>query len=233
MIIHSKVGWLELAVEVIQSYNGHQRPSLAATQHVEPYDALGMLRQRNPHHIGNGRGDINRAQIVDHNTRAHCISSGKEGSPHIDVGIQVLQIGHVAVLPEEVRERHQCARGRGIELIRRIGEDDQVPGAGGMRHIRRAVWSVGDIACFGLREDAVDYRPVLGLAVACPIVGILQPKIGFFDHFQRGSFLIRGDLLEAFVCWLAAFQVQIDLNRAARPARFRHTNGLSTGRSAV
>src|SRR5215213_1871282 len=144
-----------------------------------------MLRQRNTHHIGNYRGNINGAQITDHNTRSNRMPSSNEGSPHINIGIQVLYVRYITMLAEEGRACHQRSGSGSVELIGWIRKDNQVTGASGMRHIRCAAGSIRDITRLGFREDTVDHHPAFGLAITAPVVWIAQPKISGLDRLNR------------------------------------------------
>ena len=62
---------------------------------------------------------------------------------------EVLDVRHVAVLAEEVGRRDERARRLGIELVRRVGEGDEVAGPRRVGHVGRAARPVGDVAGLG------------------------------------------------------------------------------------
>ena len=136
-------------------------------------------------------------------------AAGDERGAHVDVGVQVLHVRHVAVLAEEGREGDERAGRGGIELVGRVGEDDQVAGARGVRHVGGAARAVGDVARFGLGEDPVDHHPAFGLAVAGPVVRIAQRQEGGLDLGYCRCFLGSPG-----TCWKPP-------PAGSRPARFR------------
>ena len=138
------------------------------------------------------------------------VAPGDEGRPHVDVVVQVLHVGHVAVLAEERRAGDQGAGGGGVELVRRVGEHDEVAGAGRVGHVGRRALAVGDGAGLGLGERPVDHRPALGLAVAGPVVGIGEPLVGGPDLGHHGGLVGRRHLLQPPPA-------------GSRPARLRYT----------
>ena len=162
------------------------------------------------------------------------LAAGDEGGAHVDVGGQVLHIRHVAVLAEEGRAGHQRAGCFSVELVRRIGKDNQIAGAGGVSHIGGAVRAVGDVARFGL-GDRPDRSSSSLPAAPSPVqsLGSLKRQEGGFDLGDGGSFIGRGDLRKAAARRIAAGQVQVDLNRAAGPAGLGLADGLTGGRAAV
>ena len=161
------------------------------------------------------------------------LAAGEERRPHVDVGGQVLDVRHVAVLAEEVRRRDQRAGRLGVELVRRVGEDDQVAGPGRVRHVGRAVRPVRDVARLGLGEGAVDHLPALGLAVVRPVVGVGQAEVRGLDRGHGRGDVGRRDLLEAAAGRIAAGDVEVDLQRAAGPAGLGLADRLARGGAAV
>ena len=160
---------LELAVEVVQPDDRQRLVALALLQQVTPHDALAVLRLGHVEQERRRRREVDAAHVVDH-AAANGLAAREEGGAHVGVALQVLHVRDVAVLAEERRARDQRPRRRRIELVRRRGEHDEVAGARGMRHVRRAVRAVGDVARLGLREGPVDHVPALGAAVAGPVV---------------------------------------------------------------
>ena len=163
-------------MEVGQADDGHERARLAAAQQIQPHHALRMLRLR-------GRPACTRASAPGRwceparaRRWANPAAAGEERRPHVDVGRQVLHVGHIAMLAEEGRAGDQRAgRGR-VELVGRVGEDDEVAGAGRVRHVGGAARPVGDVARLGLGVGPVDHLPAFRLAVAGPVVGIAQAR---------------------------------------------------------
>ncbi len=121
-----------------------------------------------------------RRPLADH-VGAHRSAAGDERGAHVDVGCQVLHVGHVAVLAEEGRAGHQRAGRGGVELVGRVGEHDQVARARRVRHVGGAARAIGDVARLGLGVRAVDHLPALRLAVAGPVVRVAQRQEGGLD----------------------------------------------------
>ena len=147
---------------------------------------------------------------------------------------QVLHVRHVAVLAEEVRGRDQRARRRGVELVRRVGEDDQVTGPGRVRHVGGRAGPVRDVPGLGLGEGPVDHLPALGLAVVVPVVGVGQAEERGLDRGDRRRLVGRGDLRASRAAGrVAAGEVEVDLQRAAGPAGLGLADRLAGGGAAV
>ena len=149
--------------------------------------------------------------------------------------LEVLHVGHVAVLAEERRARDQRAGRRRVELVRRRGEHDEVAGARRMRHVGRAV-----PAPFGMyrasalvKARSITFQPS-GCAVAGPVVGVRQREERRLDLRDRarppGR---RAPAASRGVGRVAAREVEVDLHRAAGPARLRLADRLTGRRAAV
>ena len=145
-------------------------------------------------------------------------AAGQERRPHVDVGGQVLDVGHVAVLAEEGRAGDERARRLRVELVGRVAEGDDVTGPGRVRHVGGRARAVRDVAGLGLGVDAVDDLPALGLAVAGPVVGVGQRLEGRLDLRDRRRLVDGRDLLEAAAGRIAPGEVEVDLDGAAGPA---------------
>ena len=172
-----------------------------------------------------------RTVIVD---VADVRAAGEERGPHVDVVLEVLDVGHVAVLAEELGLGDERARRRRVELVRRVGEHDDIAGARRVGHVGRGVsWTVRDVAGLGLGEDAVDDLPALGLAVARPVVRIGDRLEGGLIGSTRRRLVGGRDLLQAAAGGVAAGQVEVDLHRAAGPAGLGLADRLARGRPAV
>ena len=209
---------LELTVEVVQTHDRDRRVAPRVLDDVAPHDALALLRGRDAEQERGRRREVDRAHVA----RGAVLdprAAGQERRAHVGVGLQVLHVRHVAVLAEERRARDQRAGRRRVVLVRRVGEDHQVARAGRVRHVGGRAGPVGDVARLGLGEGAVDDLPVLGLAVAGPVVGVLQREEGGLDPgdlLRLGALAGRADLRSgARRRRVAAGQVQVDLRGAA------------------
>ena len=137
------------------------------------------------------------------------------------------------MLAEEGRARHERARSLRVELVRRIGEDDEVAGARRMRHVDGRARAVRDVTGLGLRVRPVDHLPALRRAVSGPVVRVGEPEEGRLDRGDGRSLVARGDLLEPATGRVAAREVEVDLDGAAGPAGLGLADGLTGGRTAV
>ena len=175
---------LELPVEVVEPDDRQRGVAAAAPEDVAPHDALAVLRHRDVEQEGGRRREVDAA----HPARAAAgdgAAAGQEGRAHVRVRGEVLHVGHVAVLPEERRARDQRPGRRRVELVGRRGEDHEVAGAGRVRHVGRAAGAVRDVARLGLGVGAVDHVPALGLAVARPVVLVLEREERGLDLPRR------------------------------------------------
>ena len=174
----------ELTVEVVQAHDRDRRVAVALLEDVAPHDALGVLRLGDPEQERDRRREVDRADVVGL-AALDRRAAGEERGAHVRVGLEVLHVRHVAVLAEERRAGDQRAGRLGVELVRRVGERDDVTRAGRVRHVGRRVLAVRDVARLGLGVGAVDDLPALGLAVAGPVVGVLERE-------ERGLDLVDG-----------------------------------------
>ena len=225
-------GLIELAVEVIEP-DDRQRPEpVAAPEQVEPHDALAVLRRRDVEEERRRRGEVDAAHVLGHSS-VDRVAAGEERRPHVGVAGEVLDVGHVAVLAEERREGDERARRGRVELVRRRREDDEIAGPGRVGHVSRAVRAVGDGARLGLGEGAVDDFPTLRPSVVGPVVGVGQSEECGLDLGDRRRLVRRGHLLETAAGRIAAGEVEVDLDGAARPARLGLADRLTGGGAAV
>ena len=200
----------------------------AVLEQVAPHDALALLGHRDVEQERRGRRQVDAADVVD-DAAVDRLAAGQERGPHVGVGVEVLHVRHVAVLAEERRAREQRAGRRRVVLVRRVGEHDQVARPGRVRHVGGAVVAVRDVARLGLRVDPVDHVPALGLAVAGPVVGVLERFERGLDPGHLGGHAGGRDLLVAGGR-VAAHDVEVDLQRAAGVARLRLADRLGPRR---
>src|SRR5262245_37492832 len=76
-----------------------------AADHLEEYAALAVLGLRDAHHERDRRREIDRSR--NDRSLADVLATGEEHRSHVDVRSEVLDVGHVAVLTEELRWRDQ------------------------------------------------------------------------------------------------------------------------------
>ena len=131
--VHRHRGRVELTVEVVEPDDGQRLDPAAVLEQLQQHPALRLLRLRNAEQVGDGRCDVDGPDLES--APADLVAAGQERGPHVDVVLQVLHVGHVAVLAEELGLRDQRAGRRRVELVRRVGEDHQVAGAGRVRHV--------------------------------------------------------------------------------------------------
>ena len=167
---------------------------MTLVEHVEQHLALAVLGHRDVEQERRRRGEVDAADVVD-DTTVDGLAAGEERGAHVGVALQVLDVGHVAVLAEERRAGDERARRRGVELVRRIRERHDIAGARRMRHVGGAVGAVRDVARLGLGEDAVDHLPALGRAVTGPVVGVGEAQERGLDRGDRGR-LVGGRHLQ-------------------------------------
>ena len=129
---------IELAVEVVEADERHERARPAVLQQVEPHHALAVLRLGHAQQVRDRRREVDRAHAVDACPRPMPSPPARNVARMLMLCVEVLHVGHVAVLAEERRERDERARGRRVELVRRVGERDDVAGARRVRHVGRA-----------------------------------------------------------------------------------------------
>ena len=225
---------VELTVEVVEA-DDRQRPGSCRRRRAgrAARPALAVLRHRDVEQERRRRGEVDAAHVVDRSP-VDGIAAGQERGPHVGVAVEVLDVGHVAVLAEERREGDERARRGGVELVRRRREHDEVAGAGRVRHVGRAVRAVGDGAGLGLGEGAVDDLPALRPR--------RRPVQSLGSVRARNAALIRATVAASSVaatCWnpppagIAAGEVEVDLDRSAGPARLGLADRLAGGGAAV
>jgi hypothetical protein len=107
-----------------------------------------------------------------------------------------------------------------------------------MRHVGRAAGAGRDVPRLRLRERAVDDLPALGGAVTVPVVRVLEREERVADLLHGGVDLTGGDLLIGGRLAgrrgrVAAGDVQVDLQRAARVARLRLADRVGRRSAAI
>ena len=160
-------------MEVVQAHDRHG-VTLGRLHDAPQHLALAVLRLGDPQQVGERRRQVDGSggdpALGDPGT------SREERRAHVDVGPEVPHVGHVAVLPEEVRGRDQRAGRRGVELVRRVREHDQVTGPGRVGHVRRGPAPVRDVAGLGLGEGPVDDLPAFRVTVVVQSFGSLSAR---------------------------------------------------------
>ena len=161
-------------MEVGQADDRDRRDAGAVLDHVEEDAALAVLGLGHAEEVRQRWSEVDRAR--GDGGLADARAAGQEGGPHVHVGRQILDTRQVAVLAKEVRRRNERARRLRVELVRRIGEDDEIARSSGMGHVCGLAVTDRDAARLGLGEDLVDHLPAFGLAVVRPVVGIGQAE---------------------------------------------------------
>ena len=92
---------------------------------------------------------------------------------------------------------------------------------------------VRDVPRLGLGVHPVDHLPAFRLAVAGPVVRVAQRHEGRLDRRDGRGLVGRRHLLQPPPAGSPPGQVQVDLHRAAGPARLRLADGLAGRRAAV
>ena len=153
-----------------------RRVVVAVVEDVAPHDALAVLRRRDAEQERRRRREVDAAHVVDH-AALDRRAAGEERRAHVRVGCR----GPARPARSRAGRRTPSARSACRASPRRTG-------TAGRRTTTRSPVRVGcamsavlsgavrDVARLGLGEDAVDDLPALGLAVAGPVVGVLERR---------------------------------------------------------
>ena len=115
---------VELTVEVVEADDGDRLDRVAALEQLGQHPALALLGLGDAEDVGQRGCEVDRPR--GDLALGDAGAAGEEGRPHVDGRAEVLDVRHVAVLAEEVGRGDQRARRLGVELVRRVGEHDEV-----------------------------------------------------------------------------------------------------------